>query len=121
MVNKDMATLDSILAEDLTYTHSGGRTDTKAAFMALIGGPDNRYLGVDYTSTEVIPTGNAVIVRGVAQIRLGEGPRGPATSYPVLFLDIYALRKWRLADGGVAGHSSATRFELGRRPPHATI
>jgi len=98
MVNKDMATLDSILAEDLTYTHSGGRTDTKAAFMALIGGPDNRYLGVDYTSTEVIPTGNAVIVRGVAQIRLGEGPRGPATSYPVLFLDVYALRNgvWQM-------------------------
>jgi uncharacterized protein DUF4440 len=98
MVKKDMAALDSILADDLTYTHSGGRTDTKATFMALIEGPDNRYLGVDYTATEVITTGNAVIVRGVAQIRLGEGPRGPATSYPVLFLDVYALRNgvWQM-------------------------
>ena len=36
--------------------------------------------------------------RGVAQIRLGEGPRGPATSYPVLFLDVYALRNgvWQM-------------------------
>jgi ketosteroid isomerase-like protein len=98
MVKKDMATLDAILADDLTYTHSGGRTDTKASFMALIKGPDNRYLGVDYSNTEVITTGNAVIVRGVAQIRLGEGPRGPATSYPVLFLDVYALRNgaWQM-------------------------
>jgi hypothetical protein len=98
MVNKDMAALDAILADDLTYTHSGGRTDTKATFMALIKGPDNRYLGVDYSNTEVITTGNAVIVRGVAQIRLGEGPRGPATSYPVLFLDVYALRNgvWQM-------------------------
>jgi hypothetical protein len=36
MVNRDLATLDKILADDLTYTHSGGRTDTKASFVALI-------------------------------------------------------------------------------------
>ena len=98
MVNKDIATLDAILADDLTYTHSAGRTDNKSSFLALIKGPDNRYLGIDYSNTEVIVSGDAVIVRGIAQIRLGDGPRGPATSYPVLFLDVYARRNgaWRM-------------------------
>lgn len=107
MVNKDIPTLSSILADDLTYTHSGGRTDSKAAFVALIAGPDNRYLGVDYSNTEVITNGNAVIVRGIAQIRLGAGPRGPATSYPVIFTDVYMQRNgaWQM----VAWH--ATRPE----------
>src|SRR6476619_4699890 len=88
MVKKDIATLDALLADDLTYTHSGGTTDTKASFITLIK-ERGRYQGVDYSNTEVIPFagGTAVAVRGRAQIRL-EGVAG----YPVLFLDVWALR-----------------------------
>ena len=98
MVSKDIVTLASILADDLSYTHSAGRTDTKASFLALIQGPESHYLGVDYSNTEVIPSGNTVIVRGRAQIRLGAGPGVPAQSYPVLFLDVYAQRNgvWQM-------------------------
>jgi uncharacterized protein DUF4440 len=98
MVSKDIATLDAILADDLSYTHSAGRTDTKASFLALIKSPESRYLGVDYSNTAVIPSGNTMIVRGRAQIRLGGGPSGPDLSYPVLFLDVYALRNgvWQM-------------------------
>ena len=94
MVSKDLATLDALLADDLTYTHSGGTTDTKASFIALIK-ERGRYLGVDYSNTQVIPFsgGHAVAVRGRAQIRL-EG----VASYPVLFLDVWALRDgaWKM-------------------------
>ena len=98
MVNKDIATLDTILADDLSYTHSGGRTDTKTSFLAFIQSSESPYLGVDYSNTEVIPSGNAVIVRGRAQIRLGGGLSGQHLSYPVLFLDVYALRNgaWQM-------------------------
>jgi Domain of unknown function (DUF4440) len=93
MVNKDMATLDRLLADDLSYTHSGGTTDTKASFMTLIK-ERGRYLGVDYSNTQVVPWGgNTVVVRGRAQIRL-EGTAG----YPVLFVDVWALRNgaWQM-------------------------
>ena len=93
MVSKDMATLDALLGEDLSYTHSGGTTDTKASFLTLIK-ERGRYLGVDYSNTQVIPwSGNTVVVRGRAQIRL-EG----TASYPVLFLDVWALRDgaWKM-------------------------
>ena len=93
MVKKDMATLDALLAEDLSYTHSGGSIDTKASFLTLIK-ERGRYLGVDYSNTQVIPwSGNTVIVRGRAEIRL-EG----TASYPVLFLDVWALRDgtWKM-------------------------
>jgi hypothetical protein len=31
MVKKDIATLDALLAEDMSYTHSGGTNDTRRA------------------------------------------------------------------------------------------
>ena len=93
MVKKDVVTLDALLADDMSYTHSGGTTDTKASFIKLIK-ERGRYLGVDYSNTQVITSGaNAVIVRGIAQIRLENTP-----AYPVIFVDIWVLRDgaWKM-------------------------
>jgi hypothetical protein len=99
MVQRDLASLDSILADDLTYTHSGGMIDDKASFLALIDDTETSYLGVDfYPGVEVIPCGEgAVLVRGKAQIRL-ERATGEKPSYPVWFVDVFAKRdgQWRL-------------------------
>lgn len=88
MVRRDAATLDALLADDLSYTHSGGRSDTKASFLAFIR-EQGDYLGVDFLSRDVVPIpgGTAVVVRGRAEIRLEETP-----PYQVLFLDVWALR-----------------------------
>ena len=93
MVHKDLATLDALLADDLTYTHSGGTTDTKASFITLIK-ERGRYLGVDYSNTQVIAWGGStVLVRGLAKIRLEE-----TAPYTVIFADVWALRdgKWKM-------------------------
>ena len=97
MVNKDLATLETLLADDLSYTHSGGATDTKASFLASIRDRREKYnyLGIDYATTDVVPIpgGHAVIVRGRAEIRLEN-----IASYPVLFLNVWALRDgaWKM-------------------------
>jgi ketosteroid isomerase-like protein len=93
MVKKDIVTLDALLADDMSYTHSGGTTDTKASFIKLIK-ERGRYLGVDYSNTQVIASGaNAAIVRGIAQIRLENTP-----AYPVIFVDVWVLRNgaWKM-------------------------
>ena len=100
MTRQDLATLESLLADDLTYTHSRGETDSKASFLELIRNPGGhgRYLSVELSNTQVTPLGDAAIVRGRAQITL-ERPAGqPALSYPVLFLDVWERRqgRWRL-------------------------
>ena len=96
MVERDLSTLESILADDLTYTHSGGRIDDKQSFLALIEDTESSYLGVDfYPGVEVIPCGDgAVLVRGKAQIRL-ERITGEKPSYPVWFVDVFAKRDGR--------------------------
>ena len=100
MTRQDVATLDVLLADDLTYTHSRGETDTKASFLELIRNPGDhgRYLSVEFSNTLVIPLGDAAIVRGRAQITLERPPGQPALSYPVLFLDVWERRRgdWRL-------------------------
>ena len=97
MANKDLATLDALLADDLSYTHSGGLTETKTQFLGLIRDREEKhnYVGVDFATAEVVPMpgGSGAIVRGRATIRL-EG----IAPYSVLFLDAWILRKssWQM-------------------------
>ena len=78
MTQQDLATLNALLADDLTYTHSRGGTDTKESFLELIRNPGDhgRYLSVELSNTQVVPLGGAAaVVRGRAQITL-ERPAG---------------------------------------------
>jgi Domain of unknown function (DUF4440) len=95
MVREDIGTLSGFLADDLSYTHSDGHTDTKESFLSLIAGPVQRYLGVDYSNQEVIACGDVVVVRGTARIRLVREPGGVRLDYLVLFLDVWARRDGR--------------------------
>jgi ketosteroid isomerase-like protein len=92
MVRADVAALAGLLANELSYTHSDGRRDTKESFLALVAGPGLQYLGVDFTNQEVIDCGDAAVVHGIARMRLLR--EGAPQDYRVLFLDV-----WRRQDG----------------------
>ena len=94
MVSRDLATLEPILADDLSYSHSSGRTDTKASFLELVR--SGHYLDVDFPKRDVVSCGNAAIVRGRAQMRVHHD--GSDLSYPILFMEVYAFRdgRWQL-------------------------
>ena len=100
MVGQDLGTLNALLADDLTYTHSRGHTGTKESFLALIRNPGDhgRYLGVEFREMQIVPLGDAVVVRGRVQITLERPPGQPSLSYPVLFLDVWERRhgRWQL-------------------------
>jgi hypothetical protein len=94
MVRREIETLDALLDDDLSYTHSGGYTDTKSTFLARIREGRGHYLGVDYSDAQVIPlAGDSVVVRGRARIRLEDTP-----GYHVFFLDVWTLRNgaWKM-------------------------
>src|SRR5882757_7790396 len=94
MIQGDITTLASLLADDLSYTHSDGRTDTKESFLSLVAAPALRYLGIDYSNQEVIDCGEAVVIRGMARMKLLRDPGG-RQDYRVLFLDVWARRDGR--------------------------
>jgi hypothetical protein len=95
MVRKDLQGLSPLLADDLSYSHSSGRTDTKASFLELVR--KGHYLGVDFATSAVIVSGDAAVVRGLARMHV-TGEDGAELRYPVLFLDVYVRRNghWQL-------------------------
>jgi hypothetical protein len=103
MVRQDAAALGDLLADDLSYTHSDARTDTKESLLALIAGTAIRYLGVDFSNQEVVECGEAAVVRGRAHMRLIKDPGG-RQDYTVLFLDVWVRRagRWQM----VAWHAT---------------
>jgi ketosteroid isomerase-like protein len=98
MVEKDVSALAPLLADDLSYVHSGGRIDDKPAFLELIARTDRRYIDVTYTSSEVVPCGpDVAIVRGIARLTLGR-PEGETVIYSVFVSVVYHKREegWQL-------------------------
>lgn len=63
MIDCDLATLDQLLSDDLIYTHSDGRADSKESYMAGLSSGDAVYRGVDRTNERIIPCGDAAIVQ----------------------------------------------------------
>src|SRR5262245_44567416 len=61
-VSADEATLKQLLADDLTYTHSNGETDTKAVFIDNLKTGARKYHKVDHESMEVRVYGNTAVV-----------------------------------------------------------
>lgn len=96
MAGKDIATLNTLLADDLVYTHSSARLDTK---QSLIGGMESGstvYNSVEPSDVKAQDLGSAVVLTGIARIRVTSG--GKPNAFAVRFTDVYANRggKWQM-------------------------
>lgn len=96
MAEKDIATLNALLGDDLIYTHSSARLDTK---QSLIGGMESGstvYNSVEPSDVKAQDLGGAVVLTGVARIRVTSG--GKPNAFAVRFIDVYANRggKWQM-------------------------
>ena len=93
MTLKDVATLDSLLADDLIYTHSSARLDTKKSLIANMVSGATVYTGCDPSDVKAQDFGDTVVLTGVAQIKVTAN--GTANAFGVRFTDVYAKRNGR--------------------------
>ena len=102
MAAKDYATLEAVLGDDLVYTHSSARLDTKASIIANMKSGSTVYSSVEPSEVKAQDLGDAVVLTGVAQIKVSSG--GKPMEFGVRFTDVYAKRagKWQM----VAWHSA---------------
>lgn len=78
-VKNDRAALGKLLADDLTYTHSNGDTDTKQAFIENLSNGKRKYTKLQHEGMEVRVYGNTAVLSATAQIEtLQGGKAGPA-------------------------------------------
>lgn len=62
MLAADLATLERLLDDALTYTHSSGVIDTKASYMAGIGDKVWEYKNIARENERVVVRGNSALV-----------------------------------------------------------
>ncbi|MFM9899688.1 MAG: nuclear transport factor 2 family protein [Polaromonas sp.] len=63
MVDPDKAQLEALVADDLSYGHSGGKVDTKASFVGDLVSGASDFVSIDITDQVVKVTGNTATVR----------------------------------------------------------
>jgi ketosteroid isomerase-like protein len=96
MAEQDIATLNDLLADDLVYTHSSARIDTKESLIGGMRSGSTVYNSVVPSEVKAQDCGDAVVLTGVARISVKSG--GNALDFGVRFTDVYAKRNgnWQM-------------------------
>ena len=90
MAKQDIATLKDLLADDLIYTHSSARMDTKQSLIANMQSGATVYNSVEPSDVKAQDLGDAVVLTGIARIRVTSN--GKPNAFGVRFTDVYAKR-----------------------------
>ena len=96
MAAKDIATLEKVLADDLIYTHSSARLDTKQSLIGNMVSGSTVYTSVEPSDVKAQDLGDTVVLTGIAQIKVTAN--GAANAFGVRFTDVYARRNgsWQM-------------------------
>ena len=87
MGQKDIATLNALLSDDLIYTHSSARLDTKKSLIEAMESGKTVYTAVVPSDVKAQDLGTAVVLTGVARIHVLSN--GKPNSFGVRFTDVY--------------------------------
>jgi ketosteroid isomerase-like protein len=96
MAQKDIATLNSLLSDDLVYTHSTARLDTKKSLIEAMESGRTVYTGVEPSDVKAQDLGSAVVLTGIARIHVLSN--GRPNSFGVRFTDVYVNKgdEWQM-------------------------
>jgi len=96
MAEKDIATLNEVIADDLVYTHSSARLDTKQSLIGNMESGSTVYTSVVPSDVKAQDLGDTVVLTGSCRISVNAG--GRPNSFGVRFTDVYARRggSWQM-------------------------
>jgi ketosteroid isomerase-like protein len=96
LIDPDKATLDRLTLDQLTYGHSSGMIQDKAAFMeALLSGKSD-FVSIDLTEQTLKIAGNTAWVRHVLTATTNDGGKPGQTKLSVLLVWQKQKGEWRL-------------------------
>ena len=96
MSQKDMATLNALLSDNLVYTHSSARLDTKQSLIGAMESGTTVYRSVEPSDVKAQDLGDAVVLTGAARISVTSN--GNDINFGVRFTDVYVNRggQWQM-------------------------
>ncbi len=68
LVKNDLAALDRLLADDLTYTHSSALVETKAEYLSAIRSGKLKYHSLDHEQQRVRLYGDTAVLTGITKV-----------------------------------------------------
>lgn len=95
LLKQDKAGLDRYLADELTYIHAGGKTQTKAEYIEAVTTGPSHYESFNKTDVKIRVYGKVAVLSGYVDVKtVGRD------AYRVRTLEIYKENngQWQLAD-----------------------
>ena len=86
MVDADMESLEEFLADELVYTHSTGRTESRSEFLSSIESGKVDYVSLTRESVEVRIYGEIALMTGEARLQGMAGDR--SVNVTLRFMDV---------------------------------
>ena len=96
MIDGDKSALESIAAEELSYGHSNGKLEDKAAFVAAIAGGSNDFKAIALSDQTIRVAGNTAIVRHKFNAEVVNNGTPGTANIGVLLIWQKQQGKWKL-------------------------
>ena len=96
MARQDLAALGALISDDLVYTHSTARLDTKQSLLGAMESGATVYTSVAPSEVKAQDLGDTVVLTGSA--RIGVLSQGRPNSFAVRFTDVWSNKagRWQM-------------------------
>lgn len=96
MAKKDLAALNTLISDDLIYTHSSARLDTKKTLIGNMESGSTVYTSVVPSDVKAQDLGDTVVLTGSCKISVMS--QGRPNSFGVRFTDVWANKggQWQM-------------------------
>ena len=94
--HSDVATLERIMADDVTYIHASGKVDTKQSYLDAIRSGQLRYISWHPINLHVRPLGSGAVIDGEYAVKVTDSRVQPAPfDINIFILTVYQQRDGR--------------------------
>ena len=96
MINPDKASLEKLTVEGLSYGHSSGKVEDRAAFIeALVSGKSD-FVDIQLTDQTITVVDKTAIVRHKLSGNVNDGGKASTVNIAVLLVFVNQGKEWRL-------------------------
>ncbi|WP_240534764.1 nuclear transport factor 2 family protein [Pedobacter aquae] len=96
MVSGNRADLENIASSDLSYGHSGGKIEDKAAFVEAIAGGKSDFVKIDLADQTIQVAGKTAIVRHKLSADTNDGGKPGHVNLHILLVFVKNSGNWEL-------------------------
>jgi ketosteroid isomerase-like protein len=96
-IKGDLATLERIFADDLIYTHSNARVESKQQFLEAVKSGSTKYLEMKHGDLKAQVYGDTVVLRGKSDVKVSLNGQPPVSlQLRILIVYVKLNNRWQM-------------------------